>query len=129
MQDTPNPGELIEAVVRFIRETALPQLDRRAAFDARIACSLLQIVQRQGARSAAVDADELDRLRSLLDQSGDDLPALNRALCERIADGRIVATNEALVQHLWVVTLSKLAVDQPGYSTYQRVYKLTRSLP
>lgn len=126
MQDAPNPEELLEAVIRFLRDKALPQLDPRTAFDARIACSLLQIVQRQGVQAAATDVAELERLRTLLDQDGDDLQALNRSLCERIADGRIDAANEALVQHLWAVTLAKLAVDQPDYSTYQRVCAFRR---
>ena len=121
MQDPPDPDQLLAAVLRFVRDTALPQLDASAAFEARIACHLLQTVNRQLAVSAADNAAETARLQALLGPCDDDLPALNRALCARIADGRFDAADPALVDHLWASTLAKLAVDKPDYSTYQRV--------
>jgi hypothetical protein len=121
MQDEPNPNDLLEAVIRFLRDVALPQLDARAAFDARIAANLLRIAQRETALAPATRASELERLRVLLGQEGDDVGALNRTLCECIADGRIAANDQKLIGHLWAATLAKLAVDQPNHSTYQRV--------
>ena len=121
VQDEPNPKDLLEAVIRFLRDMALPQLDARAAFDARIAGNLLRIVQREAALAPVTWASELERLRALLEQDGDDVDALNRTLCEGIADGRIAANDQKLIDHLWVATLAKLAVDQPNHSTYQRV--------
>jgi len=32
MQDSPVPHELLEGVIRFLRDTALPRLDGRAAY-------------------------------------------------------------------------------------------------
>lgn len=120
MQDTPDSHKLLEGVIRFLRETVLPQLDAQAGYEARIAGSLLQIVQRQIGRPPARDASELASLRALLPETGDDLPGLNQVLCEHIADGRIAWDDASLLRHLWTITLDKLAVDQPGYSTYRR---------
>jgi len=121
MQDSPVPHELLEGVIRFLRDTALPRLDGRAAYDSRIAASLLATVQRQLARPAARDEAERDSLRALLDSNASDLAVLNGLLCERIESDALALDDPGLVDHLWRVTLDKVAVDQPNYSTYQRV--------
>jgi hypothetical protein len=121
MQDQPSPHELLEGVIRFLRDTALPRLDERAAYDARIAASLLKTVQRQLVHCTEDTSAERTRLQLLLGSPRDDLDGLRRALCEQIRTGAIAWDSPALLDHLWAVTLDKLAVDQPGYSTYQRV--------
>lgn len=123
MHDTPSPHELLEGVIRFLRDTALPRLDDRCAYDARIAASLLRTVQRQLARSTEDTAAERGRLQQLLGRDDTDTGELNRALCEQITTGVIAWDDTRLLDHLWAVTLDKLAVDQPGYSTYLRVRK------
>jgi len=121
MQDHPSPHELLEGVIRFLRDTTLPRLDDRAAYDARIAASLLKTVQRQLARSTEDTAAERARLQQLLGRDDIDMEELNRALFEQITTGSIAWDDTRLLDHLWAVTLDKLAVDQPGYSTYLRV--------
>ena len=121
MQDRPSPHELLEGVIRFLRDTALPRLDERAAYDARIAASLLRTVQRQLAHCIEDTRAERMRLQLLLGSPATDLDGLHRALCEQISTGAIAWDDPHLLEHLWAVTLDKLAVDQPGYSTYQRV--------
>lgn len=121
MQDAPTPHELIEVVTRFLRETAAKRLDGPVAYEARIAASLLATVQRQLARPAGRDADELGGLRALLQGVDGDLAELNRVLCSRIQSRQIAWDDPALLQHLWRVTIDKLEVDQPTYSTYRRV--------
>ena len=121
MQDQPSPHELLEGVIRFLRDTALPRLDERAAYDARIAASLLKTVQRQLVHCTEDTIAERGRLQRLLGSDHTGLDELNRALCEQISTGAIAWDDQRLLDHLWVVTLDKLAVDQPGYSTYQRV--------
>jgi hypothetical protein len=120
MQDLPAPDDLLAAVAGFLRERAMPQLQGQAAFHARVAANVLDIVRRQLAQAPQAEAQELQRLRILLGCDGS-LPELNRLLCERIASGAMNQETPGLMNHLWQVTLAKLAVDQPGYESFRRV--------
>ena len=119
MHQRPDPQDLLEAVALFLREQAMPLLPGHAAYHARVAANALDIVRRQLQLAPAADADELLRLRSLLQRDGN-LAELNRLLCERIAAGEIGLHTPGLAEHLWSTTLDKLAVDQPGYDSYRR---------
>ena len=114
MQDPPGPVQLLAAVLGVLQQPD----DARSQLDSRIAASVLAIVRRQLEIAPAADAEELGSLRQILRLNSNDLLALNVELCARIADGRIVASSAELVRHLWTTTLAKLAVDQPGYSTF-----------
>jgi hypothetical protein len=120
MQDVPAPDDLLEAVAAFLRGQAAPQLPGQAAFHARVAANALDIVRRQLALAPVAEADELRRLRTLLQAEGG-LAELNALLCQRIGDGTIGFDTPGLLPHLWRTTLDKLAVDQPGYDSYTRV--------
>ena len=120
MQDQPAPDDLLAAVAAFLREQASPQLAGQSAFHARVAANALDIVRRQLALAPRAEADEWQRLRTLLQADGS-LAELNAALCQRIADGTIDLQMPGLQAHLWRTTLDKLAVDQPGYETYRRL--------
>lgn len=119
MQDLPAPDDLLAAVAEFLREQALPQLDGRSAFHARVAANVVDVVRRQLALAPQSDAAELRSLRALLGCDGS-LEALNRELCRRIASGQLGVHTPALLDHLWQVTRAKLAVDQPRYATFAR---------
>jgi len=119
MQDTPTPDQLLVAVAAFLREQAMPQLQGQASFHARVAANALDIVRRQLALAPTAEAAEAKRLRDLLQVEGS-LVELNALLCARIAGGELGVHTPALVEHLWRVTLDKLAVDQPGYASYRR---------
>lgn len=119
MQDRPDPDELLAAVAEFLRQQAMPQLQGRSAFHARVAANVVDIVRRQLALAPKSDASERVGLRALLGRDGSP-DELNRQLCERIASGQLGLHTPALLDHLWQVTLAKLAVDQPRYSTYAR---------
>lgn len=127
MQDAPHPEQLLEAVVRFLRNEALPALSRHGegalAYQARVAANMLDIVKREVTLAPAADAAELARLQALVGRPGEpgDLATLNRRLAERIADGSLDAATPGVAEHLWHNTLAKLAVDQPGYETYRRM--------
>lgn len=121
MQDTPTCHQLLGGVIRFLQDSALPALQGRAAYDARLAISLLGTVQRSLSLASAAEREERTRLRALLDRPDDDLEALNRLLQARIESGALAWDDARLLAHLWATTLDKLAVDQPGYSTYVRV--------
>jgi hypothetical protein len=120
MNDPPSPAQLLAAVAAFLRDDALPALQGATAYQARVAASMLDIARRQLELAPAQQADEWARLRALLGAEGD-LAALNRRLAERIAAGEMTLDTPGLVDHLWRVTLAKLAVDQPGYDTYRRM--------
>lgn len=119
MHQRPDPRDLLAAVALFLREQAIPQLAGHAAYHARVAANMVDIVRRQLELAPAAEARELQRLRALLRQDGS-LAELNALLCERIADGAIGLDTPGLAQHLWQTTLDKLAVDQPGYASYRR---------
>ena len=129
MQDLPNPEQLLAAVSRFLREDAGPALarhgDNALAYQARVAANMVDTVARQTTLGPAADAAERRRLQVLLGLPADhpdagDLAALNRRLASRIADGALGSNHPGLADHLWTTTLAKLAVDQPGYDTFQR---------
>jgi hypothetical protein len=135
MQDKPDPGRLLAAVVRFLREDAGPALARSdesaLAYQARVAANMLDIVARQLQFAASADAAELARLRDLLGPQvllddaceaglAAELVRLNQGLADRIASGALDAASPGLTDHLWRSTLAKLAVDQPTYDAYRR---------
>ncbi len=119
MQDEPTPVELIQAVAGFLRADIAPQVSGHAAFKLRVALNALDLVARQLERESGGNAAEVERLSRLLGVDGP-LRDLNRALSARIAAGEMDAATPGLVDHLWLTTLDKLAVDQPNYAAYRR---------
>ncbi|HYD48374.1 MAG TPA: DUF6285 domain-containing protein [Terriglobales bacterium] len=120
MQDPPSAVELIEAVQGFLEQTALPELEGRAAFHARVAINALAIVARELQHAPAANHAETLRLRHLLSPSAApgaveslSLLDLNRELCRRIRAGEIGLENAELCEHLWQTTLAKRAIDAP----------------
>ncbi len=119
MYDPPTTAELVTAVREFLEEHAMPNLEGRNAFHARVAANALAIVARQLELGPAADAGEEDRLRALLGTSGS-LDEMNRELCRRIRSGDLAVDDSGLIAHLRTTTLDKVAVDQPKYSGYRR---------
>ncbi len=119
MYDPPDLGELVTAVREFLEEQAMPQLEGRTAFHARVAANALAIVERQLSLGPAAEAAEQERLASLLGAEGS-LEELTRELCRRIRSGELGRDDDELLAHLRRTTLDKLAVDQPRYSAYRR---------
>ncbi|MEI8303918.1 MAG: DUF6285 domain-containing protein [Burkholderiales bacterium] len=123
MHNTPTPDELLEVVARYLTEVAMPLLPPAAAFHARVAANAVNVVRRQVALAPAQEAAERARLAALLGTAlaGTDagLAQANQALSQAIAEGRVGLDDPALLAHLWQTTLDRLAVDQPGYASYQ----------
>ena len=124
MQDAPSPEQLLQAVARYLRDEAGPALarsgDAALAYQAKVAANMLDIAGRQIDKARAEQAAEQARLQDLLGDAGS-LEALNQRLAERIASGELAPGQPGLAEHLWLSTLAKLAVDQPGYDTYRRL--------
>ena len=124
MQDAPSPEQLLQAVARYLRDEAGPALARAGdgalAYQAKVAANMLDIAGRQIDKAPAEQAAEQARLQDLLGGAGS-LEALNQRLAERIASSELAPSQPGLAEHLWLSTLAKLAVDQPGYDTYRRL--------
>lgn len=130
METVPNAAELIEAAIESIRAELLPALEGRAAFQARVIINVLDVARREVLDAPAADAAELTRLRRLLpadpaadtaaDPAADTLPALRRALCDAIRDGRMDRSTPGLDAHLWADVLARVAIDQPTYPSFVR---------
>lgn len=119
MQDEPRPDELVKAVADFLRDTITPEISGHSAFKLRVAINALELVVRQLTLAQTSDATEHHRLSQLLGVQGA-LKELNALLAERIASGEVDLTSPGVADHLWAVTLDKLAVDQPNYASYKR---------
>jgi hypothetical protein len=119
MQDQPTSSELLKSVAEFLRDRAIPQLDAHAAFHARVSANALDIVRREMELGPKAAATEYVRLVSLLKEDGP-LLELNRKLSAKIFSGELDSTHAGLITHLWLTTLDKLAIDQPGYESFKR---------
>jgi hypothetical protein len=119
MQDQPTAIELVDIVAEFIRVHAMPQLTGHAAFHALVAANALDIVKRELMIAPQATVEEAERLKSLLGHE-DTLEEMNRELCQRIETGQLTLETPGLADHLWAITLTKLAIDQPKYSGYVR---------
>ena len=119
MQDLPKPADLVSLVADFLRTEIMPVTKGAQNFQLRVAINALDLAAREVGGAAASDAAERARLAALLGRD-DDLEALNRALCERIASGAMTLDTAGVADHLWATTMAKLAVDQPNYASYRR---------
>jgi hypothetical protein len=119
MQDQPTAIELVDIVAEFIRVHAMPQMTGHAAFHARVAANALDIVKRELQIAPKAENEEHARLVALLGHDGT-LEELNRELCARIESGELTLDTPGLKDHLWAITMTKLAIDQPNYSGYAR---------
>ncbi len=118
MQDHPEPSEIISAVARFLKTTVAAETKGATSFNARVAANALEMMARELDLAPAAEARELTSLRDILKTDGD-LAALNAELSRRLADGTVDLNTPGVADHLWDVTLTKLAVDQPKYWGYQ----------
>ena len=118
MQDQPTPSEVIGAVAAFLKTVVAAETTGATSFQARVAANALEMMRRQLDLAPTADAAEQERLKVLLGHDGD-LLKLNAELSRRIAAGEMDLTTPGLSDHLWAVTLAKLAVDQPTYAAYR----------
>jgi len=119
MQEQPSAYELVDIVAEFIRVHAMPQLTGHAAFHALVAANALDMVKRELKILPKATSEEMERLRALLGHDGT-LEDLNRELCGKIESGELTLDTDGLADHLWAITMTKLAINQPKYSGYVR---------
>jgi len=116
-QDLPTAVELLEAVRVYLLEDALPALDGRAAFHARVAANVVAIVAREIALGPEADRAERARLLSLLaipESDARSLTELNQLLAQRIRAGLLDDRRDELVSHLRATVRDKLRIANPS---------------
>jgi hypothetical protein len=127
VQDRPTTLELLEAVRAFLEEEAMPVLDPRRRFHARVAANVLAIVGRELAGEEAALAAEWQGLAELLGREGPGprgLEALRAAvraataeLADRIrrGDADDGAFARAVRAHVRETVRAKLRVANPRF--------------
>ena len=116
-QDRPTAAELLAAITDFLREEAIPVLDRaepRLGFQVRVAANSLAILEREGRLGPAADARERERLVKLLGRDGT-LDALNRELARQLRAGERDERDRALMAHLEATVADKIAIANPKW--------------
>lgn len=108
--------DLVEAAAAFLKE-AEGELSGRMAFHAKVAANALAIAARElRERPGAVEAEALGALLP-------DVPLDERlaAACARIRSGAWTTETPGLLDALEVGVTARLAVDNPRFSTLQRL--------
>lgn len=118
--DQPSAADLVEATYEFLGEKIAPDLQGFNAFQMRVAVNVLKIVERELRLGPDAQARERQGLAGLIGTGEGDIHDLNRQLCTEIRDGALTVETPGLMDHLWQVTLDKVAIDQPKYARYQR---------
>ena len=106
MPGTPTNAELVEAVEAFLRGVET-RLSGRESFHAKVAANVLAIV----ARDLRQDPDAVEAA-ALGDVA---------ALCQRLRSGEAGVDTPGLLKALTEATVARLAVDNPKYSTLERL--------
>jgi hypothetical protein len=118
--DRPTADEMLEAVEEFLRDKVMPAVSGHLNFHARVAANVIASVRREIAQSPNIEHGQHDRLVGLLGHDGD-WESLNRELCESIRNGKLDLDDPALLEHLRLVAVDNLGVDNPKYSAYARL--------
>lgn len=114
----PSAVTLLQTIRTFLEREIAPQVDARNAYLLKVTANLLDILARESGSASAASAREHERLLALLgvaEADDRDCHALNRALCERIANGEQDLNADALWQHLLLTTRDRLSIDNPRY--------------
>jgi hypothetical protein len=116
-QDRPTASELLAAIADFLREEAMPALDKaepRLGFQMRVAVNSLAILEREARLGPGADAAERARLVKLLGRDGT-LDDLNRELAHQLRAGQRDERDAALMAHLDATTADKIAIANPKW--------------
>jgi hypothetical protein len=112
----PSTEQLVLSVKTFLETDVIPKLEHRAAFHARVAANVLAIVARE--MQQAPDTVARDALTSLLKRPSDH-PA--QEVCADIRNGTLSVETDGVVDTLLRVAMTRVAVDNPKYSSYMRL--------
>jgi hypothetical protein len=116
-QDRPTASEFLAAIAEFLREEAIPALDRaepRLGFQMRVAVNSLGILEREARLGPGADARELERLARLLGRAGA-IDELNRELARQMRSGERDERDKELMAHLEATVADKIAIANPKW--------------
>jgi hypothetical protein len=116
-QDRPTAAELLAAIADMLREEVTPVLDKvepRLGFQMRVAVNSLVILEREARLGPAADAQEHERLVTLLGRDGT-LDELNRELARQLRAGERDERDAALMSHLEATIADKIAIANPRW--------------
>lgn len=115
----PSAQELAAGVREFLEEVLQPLLDDAALrYQTRVAANVLKILERELAQGDARSGEEQALLVEYLGRNGDEAE-LNAELIRRLDSGELAADDSNLLALLERISLGKLAIDNPRYSSYQ----------
>lgn len=112
----PSANELITAVQQFLMDEVTPQVDKRTAFQLRIAHNILSIVARELCQGEAFNKLATKELSQLLNRNEENIDQLNSALCNAIQQAEFSLDDPQLMAALRRITQAKVEIDNPGYS-------------
>lgn len=123
----PSDSQLLEAVSRFLADEVQPVItDPAMAYRLKVALNSLSIVTRECEQSGALAELEREQFSRVLGTQGGAealneslAEALNSSMAEALREGRIDAASPEVLSALKAVSLAKLAIDNPRYSTYR----------
>lgn len=108
---------LVEAVAAFLREIEA-ELSGRSAFHAKVAANALGLVARELAWQP--QRAEAAALAGFLGHDAG-LDALRAELCGRLRSGQLTPETPGLLEALTEAVVAKVCVDNPRYSTLDRM--------
>ena len=118
--DRPTSVELVEAVSEFLLKEIKTNLPAHLAFKTQIAINVLNIVRREQENKELLTKESKEILLNLLSNPQE---ANIKELAEQIAAGKLELENKELQKALIEITKKKISVDNPKYSTYQKLIK------
>ncbi|MCZ6828533.1 MAG: phosphotransferase [Gammaproteobacteria bacterium] len=113
----PVAEELLESVERFLQQDVAVDADPQRKFMARVAANSLATVRREIGLSADLLQAEAERLREILDCTGE-VYELRAQLVQALRNG-LPLESEGLAPHLRQSVAGQLAIDQPEYTALQ----------
>lgn len=124
MQPPPTASDLLAVVAEVLSDEIVPALSGPVQHHARVAASLVAIVEREIRLAPAADATERTLLAGLLDVDPDtderDLAGLRAALATRLRDG--LADDPATAADVWealmTTTRADLRIARPGHDDW-----------
>lgn len=121
MQPRPTAAELLAAVVPVLEQEVVSALTGPAQHHARVAASLVAIVERELRLAEAAADREHAALQDLLGRDEPDLRALRALLTQALRSG--MADDDATAARVWPVlmalTRDDLAIAKPGHDTWE----------
>lgn len=113
----PSNAQLIAAVAEFLKQAVTPQIeDKATAYQLKIAINALGIAERESRSALQLETLELQQYQPFVEQACTDI---NPALCQAIRGQQLDATDPALLAAMKTVSLAKLAIDNPRYSSFR----------